>query len=423
MIHRFDRRAVKSRPLAERDSLLDIEGIVVDPATWKIVLSDEARDDVGSAATEILASRARGAPVILAFGAHAIKNGLSNILITLMKRGFVTHFATNGAGVIHDWEFASTGRSSEDVRRNLAEGRFGTWEETGAFINLALALGAWKGQGYGESVGAMIVDGGLRIPDDDTLCAGAAPAWASDASIAELEGAAAAADLRALLREAGIKPGFLAIDHPHARFSLAAAARRADLPFTCHPMFGHDIIYTHPLNRGAAIGRTAERDFLSFVDSVSHLEGGVYLSLGSAVMSPMIFEKALSMARNAALGAGRRIEDFDIHVVDLATSAWDWKGGGEPPRDDPAYYLRYCKTFSRAGARMRYASADNRSWLAALLLELERREAKSGSDEGGGTSGGTSGGSIQGSGNPGGGPQGGSGGPPRRAGAGRASDA
>ena len=95
--------------------------------------------------------------------------------------------------------------------------------------------------------------------------------------------------------------------------------------------------------------------------------------MGSAVMSPMIFEKALSMARNVARSEGRSIKDFDIHVVDLAASARDWNGASEPPRDDPAYYLRYCKTFSRAGARMRYASADNRSWLASLVLELERR--------------------------------------------------
>ncbi|HYW83576.1 MAG TPA: hypothetical protein VFB30_09995, partial [Spirochaetia bacterium] len=126
----------------------------------------------------------------------------------------------------------------------------------------------------------------------------------------------------------------------------------------------------HPMSSGAAVGRTAELDFLSYADSISRIEGGVYLSVGSAVMSPMIFEKSLSMARNAARREGRRIDDFSIHVVDLARSSWDWQSGTEPAQDDPAYYLRFCKTFSRMGGRMSYTSADNRSWLVALLTEL-----------------------------------------------------
>jgi len=162
------------------------------------------------------------------------------------------------------------------------------------------------------------------------------------------------------------------VAHPFKDEGLQAAAYAAGVPFTAHPMFGHDIIYTHPLSCGAAIGRAAERDFLSFVDSVSRLEGGVYLSVGSAVMSPMIFEKALSMSRNVARAKGASIGDFSIHVVDLARSAWDWTRDGEPPQDNPAYYLRFCKTFSRMGGRMTYTSADNRSFLVALLRALER---------------------------------------------------
>jgi hypothetical protein len=104
---------------------------------------------------------------------------------------------------------------------------------------------------------------------------------------------------------------------------------------------------------------------------VSHLEGGVYLSVGSAVMSPMIFEKALSMSRNVARQRGAAIEDFSIYVVDLARSAWDWVHDGEPPQDNPAYYLRFCKTFSRMGGRMSYTSADNRSFLVALVRALD----------------------------------------------------
>jgi hypothetical protein len=134
-------------------------------------------------------------------------------------------------------------------------------------------------------------------------------------------------------------------------------------------MIGHDIIYEHPLASGAAIGRAAMRDFLCYAEGVSRLAGGVYLSVGSAVMSPMIFEKSLSMARNLARQRGETIEDHFMLVADLAPSTWDWTKGGEPPAENPAYYLRYCKSFSRMGGTMRYLSADNRD----LLLGLRRR--------------------------------------------------
>jgi hypothetical protein len=124
------------------------------------------------------------------------------------------------------------------------------------------------------------------------------------------------------------------------------------------------------LSSGAAIGRAAERDFLRFATAVCALEGGVYLSIGSAVMSPMIFEKALSMARNAARLEGKAIERFRVYVVDLAPAVWDWQRNGEPPPDNPAYYLRYLKTFSRVGGAMRYLSADNRDFLLSLWAGL-----------------------------------------------------
>jgi hypothetical protein len=135
-------------------------------------------------------------------------------------------------------------------------------------------------------------------------------------------------------------------------------------------MFGHDIIYAHPLNHGAAVGRGAERDFLRFAASISELEGGVYLSVGSAVMSPMIFEKSLSMGRNLARQRGTRIEGFALVVVDLSPVAWDWQRSGEPPPQDPAYYVRYLKTFSRMGGELSYIQADNRDFLLALCREL-----------------------------------------------------
>jgi hypothetical protein len=182
--------------------------------------------------------------------------------------------------------------------------------------------------------------------------------------------AAAAADLLAVMASQGLCGGDVPVPHPFKRYGLQAAAWRLGVPFTGHPMFGHDIIYEHPASCGAAIGRTAERDFLSFASSVSKLQGGVYLSVGSAVMSPMVFEKTLSMARNVAAQRGKRIDDFLIVVVDLAEATWDWSQG-EPPQTHPDYYLRYNKTFARMGGRVRYVRSDNRPFLLALLHALE----------------------------------------------------
>ena len=126
------------------------------------------------------------------------------------------------------------------------------------------------------------------------------------------------------------------------------------------------------MNHGAAVGRTALTDFLCFTDSVSNLENGVYMSVGSAVMSPMIFEKALSMSQNIMIQEKKHIDNHFILVVDLAKADWDWQENGEPPMDNPAYYLRYCKTFYRMGGEMSYLTSDNRDFLLALYQELTK---------------------------------------------------
>lgn len=127
------------------------------------------------------------------------------------------------------------------------------------------------------------------------------------------------------------------------------------------------------MNHCAAIGRAAQRDFLTFAQGVSNLDGGVYISIGSAVMSPMIFEKSLSMSQNLAIQMGSRIENHHMIIVDLAESHWDWQKG-EPPEDNPDYYLRYNKSFSRMGGTMRYLSADNCDFLLALSQGLRGKD-------------------------------------------------
>jgi hypothetical protein len=315
----------------------------------------------------LLAARDAGRSRILAFGAHVIKNGLGPLLGEFVKRKWISHLATNGAAVIHDWEFACQGLSGEDVRENVREGKFGTWEETGFAINVALAVGAYEGLGYGESVGSLIAHQGLSIPERGTLREIIGAPFSADAP--PLWKRSAAAELLELLETLDIPSGWRGIEHRFPQFSVQAAAYEAGTPFTGHPMFGHDIIYTHRANRGAAIGRVAERDFLSYVEGVSRLEGGVYLSVGSAVMSPMIFEKALSMARNAALQNGEDIRNCHIYVADLQETSWDWSAG-EPPMDNPAYYLRFMKTFSRMGCPFEYIAADNRLFFRALRRAL-----------------------------------------------------
>jgi hypothetical protein len=360
----FDRNSMTYYPLASRKNKVVIESSCVDPATDSVAISEQLQQKTALIADEIVQARNRGAAVMCAFGAHTIKNGMGRLLGNLVQKGWLTHLATNGAGVIHDWEFSYLGQSSEDVRANVQEGKFGTWEETGLYINLALAVGAYEGLGYGESIGAMIVQGGLEIPTRSEL---EACAISSENSATKRASALDLLDLVADLDES-LFGSRLHIPHPYASYSAQAMAWEAKVPFTSHPMFGHDIIYTHRANRGAVIGRTAERDFLSYVQSVSNLEGGVYLSVGSAVMSPMIFEKSLSMVRNA----GKHVTDCAIHVVDLQEESWDWSKG-EPPVDNPAYYLRFMKTFSRMGCNASYLCSDNHAFFVSLYRELEKR--------------------------------------------------
>jgi len=357
------------RPLEQRANRVIAERDFIAPDAQPCALPAADQAIIGETAECISRAKRKKRPVIMAFGAHLIKNGMGSVLIDLIEKGWLTHLATNGAGIIHDWEFAFLGASSEHVQDNMAKGCFGHWEETGFYLNLALMVGAYEGLGYGESIGALIQNEKLVLPTTGSL----RQTIIQDA--AQNDGkAAAAADLLAAMHQFKLKCGRIDIPHPYKRFSVQAAAHRLRVPFTAHPMFGHDVIYTHPISCGAAIGRTAERDFLSFADSISRLEDGVYLSVGSAVMSPMIFEKAFSMAQNLSLQKENKIERHYILVVDLAKLNWNWSRQGEPPENNPAYYLRFCKTFSRVGGTMRYLSANNRDFLLALAKELKQHQ-------------------------------------------------
>jgi hypothetical protein len=205
-----------------------------------------AAEDFKAVVKAVRLAREQGRGIIWGFGAHVIKTGLGPILIDLMERGFVSALATNGAGVIHDFELAIAGRTSEDVDEALGPGRFGMAQETGEQLNGAINDGVEQGLGLGQSVGRRLQE---------------------------------------------MKPA-------HVDISVIAAADRLQIPITVHVAIGTDIIHMHTRASGAALGEGSLRDFKYLVSCVARLEGGVYLNCGSAVVLPEVFLKAVAIARN-----------------------------------------------------------------------------------------------------------------------------
>lgn len=367
---RINRNQLKFLPLSERYSKLSVEETMVKPDAPPLAIDGDSKGRVEKLAERIKSARAAGKPVILTYGAHLVKNGLGPVVIELMRRGWVTHVATNGAGSIHDWEFAFLGRTSEDVRDNVAMGQFGIWQETGLYINASIVLGGLCGLGYGWSVGKMVSEGELSVPSADELRSRIGELSKASAPCEEI---AALSDTLCLLDSGAIEPGCVGVPHPNQEASVQCAAYELGVPFTVHPGIGYDIIYTHPANIGGAIGRAAVWDFLSYADSVSKLDGGVHISVGSAVMAPMIFEKSMSMANNLLIQqTGKPMQDHYMAVVDIQEGGgWDWSKG-EPPMDNPAYYLRFCKSFYRMGGTLDYICCDNRAFLTNIASQLRR---------------------------------------------------
>jgi len=360
----LDPKRVRVFPLAERESLSRVEKIVVDPATAAPPLPAAAEKIVADCVAKIRAAQARGASVMLLYGAHLIKNGAHRIVNGLVEGGWITHLATNGAGVIHDWELSFLGRTEESVRNHVPLGKFGTWDETGRNIHLAILTGALRGEGFGRSVGRYIVEDGTTLPTPAELekLLREAPAHPF---------APARADLLQTMLAHHLSGGRIAVAHPHKGVSLLATAFRQNVPFTVHPGIGYDIISNHPMFNGAALGRAGGLDFAQFGGSVERLDGGVVLSVGSAIMGPQVFEKSLSAVNNVRLQAGRPIvRGHTIGVVDIQDGGnWDWSHG-EPPKNNPAYYLRFCKSYARMGGTMHYAQCDNVAFLHQLLARL-----------------------------------------------------
>ena len=222
-----------------------------------------AAKDFREIAARIVSARRRRKPVLLGRGAHPLKVGLSPLIIRLLERGVLQGVAMNGAGIIHDFEIAFAGRTSEDVAAEIGSGSFGMAEETGRRLNEAIRKGRERRWGIGYAVGAMIQENRL----------------------------------------------------PYRRLSIAAAGFRLGIPVTVHVAVGTDIIHLHPQASGEAIGEGSHRDFRLFAALISRLRGGVYLNLGSAVILPEVFLKALTLARNLGYPA----RDFTTVNMDFIT--------------------------------------------------------------------------------------------------------
>jgi len=358
---------IKVYPLAQRKSLSAIEGLLVDPNKPPPPSPPAVEAQIRDCVEKVTAARKHGASVMLLYGAHLVKNGLLSVANALIERGWVTHLATNGAGTIHDWELAFQGRTEESVRANVATGTFGTWDETGRNIHLALLAGALREEGYGRSLGRFIEEDGITLPATTEL-----------EDLLRTEPAHPLAPARAELLQAmtahKLPAGRIAVKHPHKQCSIVAQAFRHNVPLTVHPGIGYDIVSNHPMFNGAAIGRAAQTDFALFGRAVEGLDGGVVLSVGSAIMAPQVFEKSLSCVNNLRLQAGRKVvSGHSIYVVDIQDGGnWDWTQG-EPPKDNPAYYLRFCKSFARMGGTMSYVQSDNVVFLRRLLIQLSAR--------------------------------------------------
>lgn len=360
----FHLSQVRVFPLDQRKSITRLEDLLVPPDKTPPPVDDKLAWAIDQCADHILQAKNKNATVLLFYGAHLLRNGAALILDQMMKKGWLTHLATNGAGSIHDWEYAWLGRSTENVRDNVATGTFGTWDETGRFINLSVQVGAVSGLGYGASLGRMIGENGLEIPEPEDL----KNLIVSDPAHPLT---AARADLLSTLLQHAIPGGWMPIRHEHPEGSIFASAWSNKVPLTVHPGIGYDIITNHPMFKGAAIGRGAENDFNCISNSILNLSEGVVLSVGSAIMAPQVFEKSLSCVNNIRLQQGKgRIADHSIHVVDLQDGGkWDWTKG-EPPKDNPAYYLRFCKTFVRMGGAMSYHECDNLTFMHHLYQAL-----------------------------------------------------
>lgn len=320
----FNRSVLTIKPLSQRVHGIDIS--IIDHLDKCINMDSVKR--FKEIALFMVHARKNNAAIILMVGGHVIRSGVQNYLINLMERGYISCIVANGSVMIHDFEFALIGATTECVADYIREGQFGLWTETGQ-INDIINKGYKDDLGMGEAVGEAIFKG----------------------------------------------------DFPYKDISILAAGYKLNIPVTVHVGIGYDIIHEHPNCNGAATGDTSYRDFLRFAKVIENLEGGVVMNFGSAVMAPEVFLKALSMARNVAHQQDRYIKHFTTLVCDLYDLPEDFSK--EPPKDSPAYYFRPWKTMLvrtvADGGESFYIKGKHAETIPALwaaINEVEKNERK-----------------------------------------------
>lgn len=305
----FDCSRLELAPLAKRKSELFASDILKLKAPRTILPVFDLT------AEKIIRARRKGAAVILMMGGHVVRAGVQRYIIDLMEKGMISCIAMNGACVIHDYEFALAGETTESVSKYIRDGQFGLWEETGR-INDIVAAGAEAGMGLGEAVGRFIHE--EKLSNGDT--------------------------------------------------SILGAAFRLGVPATVHVGIGYDITHQFPNFSGRAYGEASHRDFLRFAHVMENLENGVVMNFGSAVMAPEVFLKALSMVRNVARQHNKAVSGFTTLVCDLQDLPEDYSK--EAQKKCAGYYFRPWKTMLvrtlADGGEGYYQKADHKESLPQL---------------------------------------------------------
>ena len=309
---------ISIEPIDRREHDLDLSIIK------NIIPKSNINREMQEVGKRVLAAKRCGASVVIMLGAHVIRSGVQRYLIDLIEKGYITCVSTNGACVIHDWEFSLIGATTESVARYIKDGSFGFWKETGK-INDVVSDAAKSGLGLGEAVGKEISENNFPFRD----------------------------------------------------ISLFSTCFRNRIPITVHVGIGCDITHQHPNCDGAAYGKTSYLDFLRFAKVMENLENGVVMVFGSAVTAPEVFLKGLSMARNIARQKGKTISRFTTLVCDLVPLPETFRN--EPDREDPRYFFRPWKTLLvrtvQDGGRSYYIQGTHADTIPALWTAIKEAES------------------------------------------------
>ncbi len=312
---RFDTGCLKLEPICDRLNDLDLSAILpLDRSIYE-------HDNLEAVAKSIVEAKQDGASIILMMGAHVIRDGVQRFIIDLIKNGYISCIALNGACIIHDFEFALIGATTESVASYIKDGRFGMWQETGE-INDIINQTLNNDLGIGEAVGKYIYES----------------------------------------------------DFPHNEISILAQAYRYQVPATVHVSIGYDIIHQHPNFNGAATGIASYRDFLSFAKVLEKIDNGVVMNFGSSIMAPEVFLKALSMVRNVARQKHRSIGNFTTLVCDLKELPENITV--EASKETAGYYFRPWKTMlirtHQDGGKGFYVKGRHKETVPALWTEIQK---------------------------------------------------